>query len=106
MVEEPFGMAVAEMVRGGCIVFVPSQGGPREIVGEDDRLLYDTTEEAVGKIVRVMRSHNQQIALRRFLGSRRDLFAQDLFRRRIQDVVHEFPKPLPPPRWKQSVEGR
>jgi glycosyltransferase involved in cell wall biosynthesis len=40
MRDEHFGIAVADLVRGGCIVFVPEEGGPREIVGNHRRLLF------------------------------------------------------------------
>jgi len=87
---EPFGLAVAEMVRCGCIVFVPKQGGASEIVGEDGRLVYDTVEEAVNNIVSVMRSSYQQTSLRRLMHSRRSLFTQERFKHEIREVVREF----------------
>jgi glycosyltransferase involved in cell wall biosynthesis len=92
MVDEPFGMAVAEMVHGGCIVFVPRNAGPMEIVGGEDRLLYETTEEAVRKIIRVMRSPNEQGLLRSYLDSRRDMFCREQFVQRIQQIVEQFPE--------------
>ena len=50
---EPFGMAVAELAAGGCLVFTPNRGGVTEIV-RDPRLRFATTEEGVGKICRVL----------------------------------------------------
>ena len=41
---EHFGIAVAEMVRAGCIVFVPRTGGPIEIVGADERLRFGSPD--------------------------------------------------------------
>jgi len=92
MVDEPFGLAVAEMIQGGCIVFVPRRGGPAEIVGGDDRLLYGTVEEAVRRIVRVMMNHDEQVSVLRFLASRKDQFSRELFMHHIQQIVGEFPK--------------
>src|SRR5262249_38798550 len=60
MREEHFGMAVAEMVRAGCIVFVPRGGGQVEIVRGEDRLLYKTPAEAITKIGRVMDNVDEQ----------------------------------------------
>lgn len=95
MVDEPFGIAVAEMVHGGCIVFVPRNAGPMEIVGGDDRLLYGTTEEAVRKIVHVMSSPDEQTSLCSYLNSRGDLFSKERFMYRIQQIVRQFPERIP-----------
>jgi glycosyltransferase involved in cell wall biosynthesis len=88
--DEQFGIAVAEMVEAGCIVFAPNDGGPVEILGGDDRLLYRAVEDAVAKILRVMKDPGEQAALRRHLESRRHLFSTAEFVRRIQDVVRQF----------------
>lgn len=90
MVNEPFGIAVAEMIHAGCITFVPRSGGPREIIGEDDRLLYGTIGEAVTKITHVMQSSDEQSSLRDYLSSRRDLFSKNHFISQIQQIVEEF----------------
>ena len=50
MEEEHFGMVVAEMIKAACIVFVPKGGGQVEIVGEDERMIYDDMIEASEKI--------------------------------------------------------
>ena len=88
-VDEHFGIAVAEMVRGGCIVFVPDSGGQMEIVGNETRLLYHTDEEAVDKILGVMTRPEEQVELRNFLNARKDLFTAEQFVRRIQEVVRD-----------------
>jgi glycosyltransferase involved in cell wall biosynthesis len=88
--DEHFGIAVAEIVKAGCIVFVPNDGGQVEIVGGDDRLLYRSAEDAVAKILRVMKDPDEQAALRRHLDSRRHLFSTEEFVRHIQDVVRQF----------------
>jgi glycosyltransferase involved in cell wall biosynthesis len=54
MFDEHFGMAVAEIVAAGCIPFVHGSGGPKDIVGNDPRLLYLDEEEAVAKISAVL----------------------------------------------------
>ena len=40
-----------KMLKGGCIPFVPNDGGPVEIIGGDKRLIYQSEEEAVEKII-------------------------------------------------------
>jgi len=88
--EEHFGIAVAEMVRGGCIVFVPRGGGQVEIVEGDDRLLYGSAEEAAEKIIQVMSDQGLQRSLRNHLASRKELFSTERFVRRIQELVRHF----------------
>ena len=50
MEAEPFGMAVAELLSGGCIPFVHDGGGQVEIVDHDPRLIYNSVADAAGKI--------------------------------------------------------
>jgi glycosyltransferase involved in cell wall biosynthesis len=90
MQEEHFGMAVAEMVRGGCIVFVPRGGGQLEIIGNDDRLIYETVEEAAEKIVRTISKPEKQHSLRAHLALRKNLFPADRFVREIREIVRVF----------------
>lgn len=90
MREEHFGIAPAEMVAGGCIVFVPDGGGQVDIVGGDKRLLYATTADAVAKIVRVLKDPSEQAALRRQLDSQRHVFSAERFVQTIRDVVDGF----------------
>ena len=90
MTEEHFGMAVAEMVRGGCIVFVPCGGGQREIVAGEERLLYKTPAEAIAKIARTLSDAGEQTVLRTYLATRKDLFSTGLFVRRVREIVRSF----------------
>lgn len=87
MRDEHFGMATAEMVEGGCIVFVPDSGGQVEIVGGDERLLYASASEAVEKIVAVLSHPDRQTALRSDLSRRRGVFSADRFMQAIRDAV-------------------
>ncbi len=87
MAEEPFGMAVAEMVRAGLVVFVPRGGGQVEIVGEDDRLLFETRDEAVLKILRALEDPALGASLREGLAARRPLFSAERVVREVREVV-------------------
>jgi glycosyltransferase involved in cell wall biosynthesis len=53
MTDEHYGMAVAELLLGGCLTMVPNDGGQVEIV-TDPRLRYDSVADAVGKWNRVL----------------------------------------------------
>ncbi|MGA7872174.1 MAG: glycosyltransferase family 4 protein [Candidatus Binatus sp.] len=86
MDEEPFGMAVAELVSAGCITFVPNSGGQVEIVGDDERLIYYSREDAVHKILRALRDPDCQASLRNHIASRRNLFTSERFVSRLQAV--------------------
>lgn len=86
---EHFGIAVAEMVKAGCIVFTPSSGGQVEIVGNDDRLTYGTDEEAVEKIDAVLAASSLQRELLEHLAGRAGCFGADRFVREIRGIVAE-----------------
>jgi glycosyltransferase involved in cell wall biosynthesis len=88
--EEHFGIAVAELMRGGCLVFIPRGGGQVEIVEGDERLLYATAEEAAEKIIQVMSDRDLQQVLRTHLASKKDLFSTEQFMRRFQELVRHF----------------
>ncbi|HEY1268810.1 MAG TPA: glycosyltransferase [Candidatus Binatia bacterium] len=90
MSEEHFGMAVAEMVRGGCVVFVPRGGGQVEIVGGEDRLLYRTQEEAVEKITATLKDTALQLALCRSLQKQTVLFSMESFTAQMRALVRDF----------------
>jgi glycosyltransferase involved in cell wall biosynthesis len=63
---EPFGIAVAEMIKSGAIVFAPNDGGQAEILGHPD-LLFSNVEDAVEKILLVLEKPALQTALRTHL---------------------------------------
>jgi glycosyltransferase involved in cell wall biosynthesis len=87
MRDEHFGMATAEMVEGGCIVFVPDSGGQVEIVGGNSGLLYANPDDAVQKIVQVLNSGDRQAGLRAELAQRRGAYSSDRFMQAIRDAV-------------------
>ncbi len=91
-IEEHFGIAVGEMIKAGCIVFVHNSGGQVEIIGRDDRLVYRTEEEAIEKIVRVMGDPDEQMSLIDYLKSRKEIFSTEKFMRDIQGIVRQFEK--------------
>ncbi|MDX2166487.1 MAG: glycosyltransferase family 4 protein [Deltaproteobacteria bacterium] len=90
MPDEHFGIAVAEMLRGGCIPFVPASGGPAEIVGRDPRLLFRDAGEAADRIAAVMADDTLQASLRSALAARRERFTPEHFVHRLRAIVAQF----------------
>ncbi len=87
MEDEHFGLAVAEMTRGGAIVFVPNDGGQVEIVGAEPRLLYASPQDAVEKISRVLENEHTQAALRAQLGACAAQFSAERFMGQLREIV-------------------
>jgi glycosyltransferase involved in cell wall biosynthesis len=89
-IEEHFGVAVGELVRGGCVTFVPNSGGQVEIVGGDERLLYDTDAEAVEKILQVLDNADTQFELSKKMAERAGLYSPDNFVGKLKGIVDRF----------------
>ena len=88
MREEHFGMAPAEMVRAGCIVWVPDGGGQVEIVAEPS-LTYGSVEDGVAKITGTLRDPAEQARLRAHLAARAPLFSPERFMQQVRAAVAE-----------------
>jgi glycosyltransferase involved in cell wall biosynthesis len=89
MQDEHFGIAPAEAVAGGCVVFVPRGGGQVDIVGGERRLQYQSVRDAVENIVPVMGSPSEQERLRTYLAGRRELFTTERFMSDIRALVDD-----------------
>ena len=90
MSEEHFGIAPAEALLGGCVVFVPDGGGQVDIVGPEPRLRFASNDDAVAKILAVLTSVDEHEELRAFLASRAGLFTRARFEETIRRVVGEI----------------
>ena len=86
---EHFGIAVAELVAGGAIPFAPNSGGQQEILSEDTRLLYDSTEGAIEKIDAVLSNRISQRDLRAEHQNIASAFGRDRFIAEIQTIVRQ-----------------
>jgi len=86
---EPFGIAVAEMVKAGCLVWVPQGGGQVEIVDQTE-LTYMSSDDAVAKISSVLASPASQGRLRRHLSQRARLFSTAVYMQNIKKTVDTF----------------
>jgi len=95
-VDEHFGIAIAEMIRGGAIVFAAAGGGASEIV-DDPRLRYASEEAAVARIADVVSSPARQASLVASLAQSAERFAPDRFMAAIRDVALRLgPSPRAP----------
>jgi glycosyltransferase involved in cell wall biosynthesis len=86
---EAFGIAVAEMVKAGCLVWVPNGGGQTEIVAHP-ALIYSGRDEAAAKIRRVLADAEEQASLRDHLRAQAGLFSAERFGREMKAVVRTF----------------
>lgn len=86
---ETFGIAVAEMVRTGCIPFASAVGGPAEIL-DHPALLYRGEDEAVEKICAVLENDRLGAELRAHLRGQAEKFSSENFVAAIRETVAEF----------------
>jgi len=87
---EHFGIAVAEMVAGGAIPFVPDSGGQTEIINDRGELKYESVDDAVRKITEVMTDSGLQQNLKSDLASTVTEYSTDQFKRSIRLLVTEL----------------
>jgi glycosyltransferase involved in cell wall biosynthesis len=90
MENEHFGMAPAELLCAGCLLFVHHSGGPVEIVGGEASLLFADVIDAADKIERVLRDPQRAAALRSGLQARRRNFTTEAFCATVRDFVEGF----------------
>jgi hypothetical protein len=83
-------MAVAEAVEAGCIPFVPEESGPAEIVGNIPDLCYESADDAVTKIVRMMTDPPLQTNTRKALACRSERFSSERFVEQVRGLVEEI----------------
>jgi glycosyltransferase involved in cell wall biosynthesis len=87
MPDEPFGMAVAEMIHAGCIVFTPDTAGPAEIVGAYPPLLFGSAAQAAERIDAVLASADAQRRARAHLATRAPCFTTERFVAEVRTLV-------------------
>jgi len=86
---EAFGIAVAEMVKAGCIPFIPDEGGQTEIVAAPE-LTYPNADEAAARIDTVLRTPSLESSLRERLALQAQRFSPERFMAGIRDAVERF----------------
>jgi glycosyltransferase involved in cell wall biosynthesis len=90
MVGEHFGIAPAELQRAGCITLVPDEGGPVEIVGGDERVIYHSVDDAVEKIDNMLRDPGLRADLLRDVAVRAKIFSEQRFMTELLEIVDNF----------------
>ncbi|WP_366656667.1 glycosyltransferase [Fodinicurvata sp. EGI_FJ10296] len=78
MIDEHFGIAVAEGIRMGCLTVVHASGGPCEIVG-DPRLTYGDDDQAVARLAALAQDPDLRDEVRAHLAGRARLFSAERF---------------------------
>ena len=78
MIDEHFGIVVAEMLQLGCLPFVHRSGGPMEIVA-DERLTWNDENEAVVRIRACIEDPALCTVLRDHAAVRAEYFSADMF---------------------------
>ncbi len=86
---EPFGISVVEMIKAGAIVFAPQDGGQAEVLGRSD-LLFSSIEDAVEKIVTVLKDESLQSSMRSHLARQSEQFSTRNFVGAVQTLAGEF----------------
>ncbi len=89
---EHFGIAVAEMLLAGCIPFVFNTGGPVEIVGKTDKLMFGSLDEAVCKVIDVISDSDNQYFILKQLERQKRLFSTQVFCDKIVQIALESEK--------------
>jgi glycosyltransferase involved in cell wall biosynthesis len=86
---EPFGVAVAETVKAGCVTFAPHEGGQAEIVNHP-ALLYESVEEAIRQVDAVLRRPDWQLELHRHVQVQGTRFTEDKFTEGLRGAIGRF----------------
>lgn len=86
---EHFGMAVAEMVASGTVPFVPDTGGQTEVVGNQERVLYSSSGQAVRKAQALLEDPEMASEVRLSLPEMRTMCGESVFRKLIRRKVEE-----------------
>lgn len=89
---EAFGIAVAEMASMGCVPFVPDTGGAGEIVFFPE-LQFGNDDEAVEKILALLKDPERTRYFRERLPARMERFAPGKFMDQLRKAVLEFSDP-------------
>jgi hypothetical protein len=88
---EAFGIATAEMVQAGSLVWVPDGGGQKEIVAHPG-LVYSGRDHAVSLIQAALGEPAVEAGLRRHLDGRAGLFSSSRFVGEMGALVRDFLK--------------
>lgn len=82
-------VAVAEMVKAGCITFVPSSGGQTEMA-DAPMLGFSDEEDAARKIGAVLSNVELQGSLRQHLAQQSSKFSVEDFQSGVSEIIFDF----------------
>ena len=85
-IDEHFGIAVAEMVRTGCIPLVHNSGGQVEIVRRDPRLIFHD-DELGDKLLHLANTACEHNEVRSILAGQAELFTPERFMTETRNIV-------------------
>ena len=88
-VNEHFGIAIAEMIKLGVLPFIHNSGGQVEIV-EIDELRYNDVDDAVKKIIHVLKNPELEKDLRVKMSQRAETFSEVNFVSEVRKIVNDF----------------
>lgn len=86
---EPFGIAVAEMMKAGCIVFAPADGGPREML-TGTPLLFQSVADAAQAILRMLDSPETWDGLSQEVAARAQSYSTASFSAAVVELVGQL----------------
>lgn len=86
---EAFGIATAEMIMAGIIPFVPNEGAQRELV-LDQRLCYESNDDAAEKIRTVLASTAMQMKLHLESLQRGSSFSPEKFTLKVHATIQDI----------------
>lgn len=89
MVEEHYGMAVAELVLSGCLTFVHDSGGQVEIV-ETEETRFHNIEDAVLKISEVLSDQEKQASLLQSQSRKREAITREKFEQNFNALLDQL----------------
>uniref|UniRef100_A0A7C2PKC5 Glycosyltransferase n=1 Tax=candidate division WOR-3 bacterium TaxID=2052148 RepID=A0A7C2PKC5_UNCW3 len=88
-INEHFGIAIAEMVKLGILPFVHNSGGQVEIIDANE-LKYEDINEAVRKILNVLRNPLLERELRSKINNRAENFSETAFMEKVKEIVNRI----------------
>ena len=89
--DEAFGISVTEYLKAGAVVLVPDEGGPLEIVDEQE-LTYSTYDEASRILVRLLSDDAFRSKMSQHCAERAKLFSQNAYLENQHRIVEEIKK--------------
>ncbi|MFB6186402.1 MAG: glycosyltransferase, partial [Halobacteriaceae archaeon] len=87
--DEHFGIAVAELVAGGTIPFVPDSGGAKEIINQHPKLTFNSSTECVDRATDIISNDECQEEIRKELPNISENFGRERFKNEISNIIKD-----------------